>query len=84
MVIRKFAVWMLVCLSAALLYHAILGSMGMSWPWTSFLFMPQDRFNDWHNSVAQAASGDPYFFHGTPALAAYFPALIRFSTWAGD
>jgi len=45
----------------------------MHWPWTSFLFMEGDRFNDWRNSVAQAASGDPYYYHGTPALAAYFP-----------
>ena len=53
-------------------YHAILGAIGMDWPWNSFLFMPNDRFNDWYNSIAQAASINPYYYVG-PALAAYFP-----------
>jgi hypothetical protein len=46
--------------------------MGMDWPWNTFLFLPGDRFNDWHNSVAQAASLNPYY-HTDRALAAYFP-----------
>ena len=34
--------------------------------------MPDDRFNDWHNSVAQAASLNPYN-HIDSALATYLP-----------
>ena len=72
--IRLFACLVLLGLGTAVGFHAIMGSMGLEWPWNSFLFMPSDRYNDWHNSVLQAASGDPYFSRNTPALAAYFPA----------
>lgn len=70
--IQLFFIVMLVGFCLACGYHAILGSMGMAWPWNTFLFSPGDRFNDWHNSVAQAASINPYYPSG-PALAAYFP-----------
>lgn len=63
---------MLVGFFLAVGYHATLGSIGMDWPWNTFLFLPGDRFNDWHNSVAQTASGHPYYSSG-PALATYFP-----------
>jgi hypothetical protein len=71
--IRRFSFFVLLGLGIAVAYHAAMKSAGLQWPWTSFLFSQGDRYNDWHNSVAQAASGDPYFFRGTPALAAYFP-----------
>lgn len=71
--IRGFACFVLLGLAIAAAFHARMQSIGLEWPWTSFLFMPGDRYNDWHNSVLQAASGDPYFSHITPALAAYFP-----------
>lgn len=72
--VRSFACFVLCGLVIALAFHGIMESRGFEWPWTSFLFMPGDRYNDWHNSVLQAASGDPYFSRQTPALAAYFPA----------
>lgn len=82
--IRCFAVCVMIGLGLALTFHAVMRFTGMNWPWTSFLFTEQDRFNDWHNSVAQAASGDPYFFHGTPALATYFPgAYLMFGMAVG-
>lgn len=70
--IQLFFNVMLVGFSLACVYHAILGLIGLDWPWNTFLFSPGDRFNDWHNSVAQAASINPYDSSG-PALAAYFP-----------
>ena len=71
--IELFFYVMLVGFCFACGYHAILGAIGMDWPWNTFLFLPSDRFNDWHNSVAQAASLNPYY-HPEPAyVATYFP-----------
>jgi len=70
--ILLFFMVMLAGFSLACGYHALLNSMGMAWPWNTFLFSPGDRFNDWHNSIAQAASINPYYSSG-PAPAAYFP-----------
>ncbi len=56
----------------ACVYHGALDWMGFSWPWNTFLFNPADRFNDWYNSVAQAASVNPYF-SSNQAIATYFP-----------
>jgi hypothetical protein len=56
----------------ACLYHGTLDWMGYSWPWNTFLFNPADRYNDWYNSVAQAASVNPYY-SSNHALATYFP-----------
>lgn len=82
--IRRFAFYVLVGLGIALAYHAVLRIAGFDWPWTSFLYQPQDRFNDWNNSVAQAGSHDPYFSQGTPALATYFPgAYLIFNLATG-
>ena len=56
----------------ALIFHIGMYLIGYPFPWTTFLFMPSDRFNDWHNSVAVAATFDPYFTAGN-AVSAYFP-----------
>lgn len=71
--ISLFLKVMILGVSLACGYHAILGVMGFDFPWNTFLFRPDDRFSDWHNSVAQAASENPYLYSG-PALATYFPA----------
>jgi hypothetical protein len=84
---RRFAACVMAGMGIAVAFHAIMRIEGMSWPWTSFLFQEQDQFNDWYNSVAQAASGDPYYFHGRPALATYFPGaylLFRVGTGMGQ
>ena len=70
--IKLFFVIMFVGFSFACCYHSILDLFGMPWPWNTFLFNPEDRFNDWYNSVAQAASINPYY-SSNHALAAYFP-----------
>jgi hypothetical protein len=41
-------------------------------PWKSFFIIKSARFNDWTDTVASAASHDPYFKHG-PTIANYFP-----------
>lgn len=70
--IKLFFYYMLVGFFLACLYHGVLDWMGYSWPWNSFLFNPTDRYNDWYNSVAQAASVNPYY-SSNHALATYFP-----------
>ena len=70
--ILSFFKVMVIGFSIACIYHWILNAIHLDWPWNSFLFIPNDRFNDWHNSVAQAASVNPYYHNGA-ALAAYFP-----------
>ena len=68
----------------AVVFHYWMGEfLNLGHPWNSFLFLPQDRFNDWHNSVFSAATYDPYFKHGA-AISAYFPfSYIVFLSAAG-
>ncbi len=70
--IQLFFYFMLAGFFLACLYHGTLDWMGYSWPWNTFLFNPADRYNDWYNSVAQAASVNPYY-SSNHALATYFP-----------
>ncbi len=70
--IQLFFYFMLAGFFLACLYHGTLDWMGYSWPWNTFLFDPSDRYNDWYNSVSQAASANPYY-SSNHALAAYFP-----------
>jgi hypothetical protein len=70
--IHLFFYCMVVGVFLACIYHGALDWMGYSWPWNTFLFNPADRFNDWYNSVAQAASVNPYY-SSNRALATYFP-----------
>lgn len=67
-----FSGFVLIGLGAAVLFHATMAALGSAFPWTTFLFRPEDRFNDWHNSVAAAATLDPYYAV-TRAVSAYFP-----------
>lgn len=62
----------LVGLTVAIAFHLTMEQLGFSFPWNTFLFLPGDRFNDWHNSIAAAATLDPYFAP-TKAVSAYFP-----------
>lgn len=70
--LRFFLRFVLVGLMVALVFHLTMRLLGLSFPWTTFLFIPGDRFNDWHNSIAAAATLDPYFAT-TTAVSAYFP-----------
>jgi hypothetical protein len=45
---------------------------GKGFPWTTFLFIPADRFADWNNSVVAASTLRPYLVE-TKAVSAYFP-----------
>ena len=72
--IQLFFYFMLAGFFLACLYHGTLDWMGYSWPWNTFLFDPSDRYNDWYNSVAQAASVNPYY-SSNHALATYFPVF---------
>jgi Glycosyltransferase family 87 len=58
-------------LLVAVIFHSVLGLLGYAFPWNTFLFMPEDRFNDWYNSVSAAVNADPYFERRTTS--AYFP-----------
>jgi len=60
-------------LVVAVILHSVYSFFGAGYPWNTFLFDPNDRFNDWFNSVDQATSNNPYHATG-PALATYFPA----------
>lgn len=53
-------------------FFLILISNGLSYPHTSFLFDPRDRFNDFYNSILTSSASNPYEFNG-PAIANYFP-----------
>ena len=71
------------CLILACIYHSLLSVAGYGFPWDTFLFMPEDRYNDWHNSVAAAATLDPYFAPRR-ALSVYFPfAYVVFLAGSG-
>lgn len=64
-------------------YHFFLGLMGFNFPWDTFLFESEDRFNDWYNAVASAETHDPYF-RKLRAVAPYFPfAYITLQVGAG-
>lgn len=84
--INQFFKLMLLGFTVASAYHLTLHNIGFGWPWSTFLFIPGDRFNDWYHSVVQAASISPYFDHSTPALAAYFPVsyLLLKASGSGD
>ena len=78
-----FACVVIAALVLACGYHATLASLGFKYPWTTFLFIPEDRFNDWHNSVAAAATFNPYYA-ATKAVSAYFPVAYQVFLVGGD
>jgi len=43
----------------------------LPWPHNSFLYNPNDRFNDWLNPVKAVSTGEPY--HQFLAVPSYFP-----------
>ena len=71
--IKLFFVLMLLGFINACSYHAIMDSMGMHWPWNTFLSTPNNQFSDWYDSVAQAASKNPYYASSIIAPGSYFP-----------
>ena len=52
-------------------------NLGLDYPHTSYLFDPNDRFNDWINSVYSSRSMNPYR-DTSPAFANYFPFFYFF------
>ena len=60
-------------LGLASIWHISLSLLGYSWPYNSFLFLPQDRFNDWQNTVNASVHINPYFEPNGDAISAYFP-----------
>lgn len=69
---KYFFLIMAIGTSLATVFHLTLGYFNLSYPWTTFLFNPGDRFNDWHNSIVHAAYFNPYEAP-EPAIATYFP-----------
>jgi len=63
----------LIGLGLAIAWHSALSFLGYSWPQNTFLFMPEDRFNDWQNSVNATINYNPYYQAGRVAISAYFP-----------
>lgn len=70
--IEVLAIFVLAGFAVAVAFHSVLGYLGFRFPWDTFLFTPDDRFNDWHNSVTAAKALNPYAANG-PALSTYFP-----------
>ena len=74
---RLFAALIAGALAVALLYHGILQALGLPFPWSTFLFTPLDRFDDWFSSVVSAATHDPYIkSKGSYFPFAYLPILL--------
>ena len=65
-----FALIVVAGMALALLYHGLLGALGLQFPWNTFLFNPVGRYDDWFTSVAPAATHNPYLVKGGGA---YFP-----------
>ena len=58
---------------SAVLFHLVQGFvLGRPWPYNTYLYNPNDRFNDLLRSVHAAATLDPYFQH---PQGAYFPFM---------
>lgn len=70
--VEVLAVFVLAGFAVAVAYHSIMAYLGFRFPWDTFLFTPDDRFNDWHNSVLAAKTLNPYTANG-PALSTYLP-----------
>jgi hypothetical protein len=74
---RLFAGFVAAALAVALVYHGILQALGLPFPWSTFLFTPFDRFDDWFSSVLSAATHDPYVkSKGSYFPFAYLPLLL--------
>jgi hypothetical protein len=81
--VEIFASVVIGALVIACIFHAVVALSGYGFPWDTFLFNPADRYNDWLNSVAAAATLDPYYAP-RKAVSAYFPfAYVVFLIGAG-
>lgn len=79
---RSFFFFMLFGTLIAVIFHITLSLFHLGYPWTTFLFQPGDRFNDWHNSIRHSFAPNPYQTDG--ALATYFPftyVLLKIGTF---
>lgn len=70
---RRLFIFISAFLVFNIFYHYfVLGYVfNLSWPYNSFLFDGNDRFNDWFNPVAAVSTGEPY--HRYRAAPSYFP-----------
>lgn len=66
-----------VCLAISIIWHSFMSLFGFGYPWTTFLFDPTDRFNDFWNSVYSSRNLRPYQ-EESPAIPAYFPFAYVF------
>lgn len=72
-------------LAAATAFHHINATvLGQGYPQSTFLFRPDDRFNDLVNSWQQARSPNPYFDRSTAARATYFPLAYALLALTGN
>jgi hypothetical protein len=74
--IYLFFFTILIGLFVAILFHTYMYFKGMPHPWTTFLFDPNDRFNDWHNAIASSVTNNPYYTN-SKAVPAYFPVTYK-------
>lgn len=71
--VRLLVTLVLVGTVAAIVYHyAMAFYLNRAYPQSTFLFLPNDRFNDWDNVWLFARA----FLHGVPGGFAYFPFAI--------
>lgn len=55
---------------AAVIFHYVMAYyLGHGYPYSTFLFLPRDHFNDWNNTYRYAR----HFLNGQPAPFVYFP-----------
>lgn len=66
----------LIGLLVASIFHIYMYFIGMNYPWITFLFDPNDRFNDWHNAITSSAENNPYYTN-SKAVPAYFPVIYK-------
>jgi len=60
--------------SISVLYHYAQGAyFGKPYPYNTFLFGPNDRFNDFYNPVRESADLDPYRPDKSTSMGAYAP-----------
>ena len=61
--------------TAAVVFHYVMAYyLGRGYPYSTFLFLPSDHFNDWNNTYRYVS----HFLQGQPAPFVYFPLAFLF------
>ena len=75
--LRFFALFVGAGFLSAVIFHTLYPRLlQVGFPWDTYLFDPADRFNDWHNSVREARSMDPYYKYYTAYLPFSYIAFL--------